>query len=67
MRDDDKANRPAALPAGRRSPTTSSGCSAPGGLGRRVLALALYAPLWTYIVLSIIGLAAALILAGLKD
>ncbi len=66
MRDDHKALRPAAVPAGRRSPLSSSGCFAPVGLARRVLAVALHAPLWTYIVLSIIGLAAALILAGLK-
>ena len=66
MRDDDEAFRSAALPAGRRSPLTSSGCFAPGGLARRILAVVLRAPLRTYNVLSVIGLAAALILAGLK-
>jgi len=67
MPDDDRASRPAAPPAGRRSPPTPSGCLEPQGLGRRVLAIALQAPLWTYIVLAVIGLAAALIVAGLKD
>ena len=67
MRDDDNTLRPATLPADRRLPLTSSGCFAPGGVTRNILAVALRAPLWTYIVLSVIGLAAALILAGLKD
>jgi len=67
MRDDDKAHSPAALPAGHRSPRTPTGCPAPPSLGRRILAVALHAPLWTYIVLSVIGLATALILAGLIE
>jgi hypothetical protein len=56
---------PAAPPAGRRPPAPP-GDPQTQGLARRVLAWALHGPPWTYLALIVAGLAAALLLAGLK-
>jgi hypothetical protein len=65
MRNDDTALGPAASPAGRSPSIAPSG--PPSELGRRVLAWALHGPPWTYVALAVAGLAAALLLAGLKN
>jgi hypothetical protein len=57
---------PAARPADRGPPATASGCSTPQGFGPRIVAWALHRPPWTYIALTVAGVAAALIVAGLE-
>jgi len=66
MRNDESVLRPAAAPAGRRSSSTPSGCCGREGWGRRFVAFALHAPPWTYVVLTFVGLTAALLLAALR-
>ena len=66
MPNDDSGLRPAARPAGPRSPHAASGCPAPQGWGGRIVAFALHAPPWTYAVLTFVGLTAALVLAALR-
>jgi len=57
---------PAAPPAGRRPPAAPSDDRPDGGFARRVAAWALHGPPWTYLALIVAGLAAALLVAGLK-
>jgi hypothetical protein len=71
MRNDNPVLQSAITPAGRRSDSPPQGCSAspyPGarGLGPRIVALALHAPPWTYVVLTFAGLTAALLLAAVR-
>lgn len=66
MRNDDPMLGPAASSSGRSLPTAPSGCSPPQNLKRRVLAWALHGPPWTYVLLAIVGLAAALLMAALR-
>jgi hypothetical protein len=66
MPDDDSVLRPAASPAGRGSSDARPGCPPPRGFARRVLDWALYGPPWTYVLLAVAGLAAALLVAGLR-
>jgi hypothetical protein len=64
MRNNDPGS--AASPAGRRPPAAAFGPLGMSDFGRRIVAWALHGPPWSFVALAIAGLAAALLLAGLK-
>jgi hypothetical protein len=66
MQNDDTALGPAASPAGRSAPAAPADRPPAQGFGRRILDWALHGPPWTYVALALTGLAAALLVAGLK-
>jgi hypothetical protein len=66
MQDDDPAPGPAASPAGLSAPAAPSGSAPEQGFGRRILDWAMHGPAWSHVVLAVAGVAAALLVAGLR-
>jgi hypothetical protein len=66
MHNDDTAPGPAAPPAGRSAPAAPSDRPPAQSFGRRILNWAMHGPPWSYAALAVAGLAAALLVAGLK-